>query len=186
MDETEIGIFISIAWFVVLVLAMLLIFYYQNYRTNIIRVEKEKQIIQFQAAVEAEEKQKERIANNLHDEVLPLTAALIHRMDSHIINAKNNNLSQEELKEDYELINQIVLSIRSIARDLIPVTLLNFGLVKTISYYARELNRGDSAVEFENRMDREDLPFSKNAQVNIYRLCMELFNNLRKHANFSY
>lgn len=186
MDKTEIGIFIGLAWVSILTLVMLLIFFYQNYRTKIIKVEREKQLVEFKAAVDAEEKQKERIANNLHDEVLPLIAAFVHRIDLHIRNIENNALTKEELEEDYELINQITLSMRSIAMDLIPVTLLNFGLVKTFEYYAKQLNKGEKAVEFANEMKLKELTFSKNDQVNIYRLCMELFNNLRKHADFSY
>lgn len=148
--------------------------------------EREKQIIAFKAAVEAEEKQKERTANNLHDEIIPLLTVLSRNIELHQRSLKTGELTNEELENDTKLIEKAINSIRSVALDLIPNVLLNFGLIKALEHYVRETNKGFAAIELENSTSFKDSVFDKRTQVNIYRLCMEVLNNLKKHSYYKY
>ena len=177
--ETEIGVFIWLTALAMFTLAAAIVIFHINYRANMLKLEKEKQILAFKAAIEAEENQKERIANNLHDEVIPLM----------IVIGQHADLPREDSNAVIsELVSQSINSIRAIALDLIPKTLLNFGLIKALEQRARFLNSGsNSVVELENNTRFEqDAPFTKNEQVNIYRMCLEILNNLNKHTGYTY
>ncbi len=194
-QQTEIGIFIAIAWLAMLTLATIIIIFYQTYRTNILkkereiqRMEKERQIIAFKTSVEAEEKQKERIANNLHDEIIPLLTVINQNIERHVRDLKNNRLDAESFKMDSELVDQSISGVKAIALELIPKVMLTFGLMRGLESHIRKIdNSGVWAAQFENKSGFEnEVPFTRNDQLNIYRLCLEILNNLGKHAGYSF
>src|SRR5688572_18727833 len=137
--ESKIEITILVAWTVMLALGMVIILFSQNYRTKIVRAEKEKQIAAFRASFEAEERQKEKIANNLHDEIIPLLTALGQNSQLHKKKFLINTLDPNDLEKDFEIVNQAIKAIRSIAMDLIPTTFLNFGLLKALEQYIGQI-----------------------------------------------
>jgi signal transduction histidine kinase len=185
--EGKIEISIIIAWMVVFSLVMVIIFFTLNYKAKINQVEKEKQLLAFKAAFEAEERQKERIANNLHDEIIPLLTALAQNQQQHKKNLDSKRLIVEDFKSDAEIIDQSIKGIKAIALDLIPTIFINFGLLKAIEHYIRKLNTQNTSAELENKTEfNGEMPFSKAEQINIYRLCLEIMNNLQKHAGYTY
>jgi signal transduction histidine kinase len=186
-DQKVIVIFIGMGCLMMLILALVIILFYQHYRSNLLKLEKEKHIMAFKAAVEAEEKQKERIANNLHDEVLPLLLVIRQSIDRHIRNYDRHKIEKESLKTNSELIDQSISEIKAITLDLIPKVLLSFGLIKGLEQYIRQMNSsGVHITELKNKTTfTSEVPFSKSDQVNIYRICLEILNNLQKHAGFT-
>src|SRR6218665_3833531 len=178
-DQKVIVIFIGMGCLVMLILALAIILFYQHYRSNLLKLEKEKHLMAFKAAVEAEEKQKEKIANNLHDEIIPLLLVIRQHLDRHIRNYDHQKIEKESLKTNSELIDQSIAEIKSIALDLIPKVLLTFGLIKGLEQRIRHMNNGGTyAVGIENKTTfSTEVPFTKSDQVNIYRICLELLNN---------
>lgn len=175
----EIEFFIRVAWFFMLALTMIIVVYIFNYRARILKLEKEKQIAVFRAAGDAEEKQKEYIANMIHDEIIHLLVAASQNLEEHTI--ENN-------KKVRVLVEQAVASLKSIAIDLIPKTLFNFGLINALEQHAVLLNTNeDCVIELENSSNfQKESPFTKSDEVTIYRMFLEILSNLRKHAQFSY
>lgn len=178
-SPVELEFFIRMAWFFMLAITLLIFGYIFHYRAKILKLEKEKQIATFRAAVEAEEKQKEQIANMIHDEIIHLLIAATQNLEKHT--AENNQKVRI-------LIEQVVSSLKSIAIDLIPKTLFNFGLIHALEQHAVLLNTNeDCVIELENLSSfQNESPFSKKDEVTIYRMFLEILNNLRKHAHFSY
>lgn len=177
-------------------LALLILTIYNVYRKRILEkeaelriIEKEKQVELFKAAAEAEEGQKEKIAKNLHDGVIPGITACQRSILKNIKDyEKNQTLDLIRVKKDMQSLNEIVDNIRNVSHDLIPGTLLSFGLIKALSYYLDQIkDTGDSKADFENlSVFDEEIPFSKTDQLHIYRICLEILNNLYKHAHYKY
>lgn len=143
-------------------------------------IEHEKELQMIKATIEAEEKQKQKIVNNLHDEIKPLLVLLRHNIDKNAI--------KNDIKPELELIDKIVEGIRTSCLDLIPAFLSKFGLAKSLEDYLFKLDNSDNIVtEFENKINDNELNrFTKQDILNIYRICLETTSNLVKYADCSF
>jgi len=185
--EVQIEIGVALAWVLPFVLSVVLFFFSMNYKAKILRSEQEKQAVAFKAAIEAEEMLKSRIAHDIHDEVSGKLAVLSQNAERHKMGLQNQTLDPWEFDHDVQLIAQVSSSLQSIAMDLAPPMLTNFGLVKSLSKMVENLSTKSNAIEFQAEEIQEDqLGFSEPERVNIYRVCSEILNNLAKHANFGY
>ncbi|MCD6068656.1 MAG: sensor histidine kinase [Bacteroidetes bacterium] len=193
-NQTDIGLFIalgSVVMFLLVVVIILFVVVYQRKmlekESRIKEIEQEKQIQLFKATVEAEEQLKEKIANNLHDSVNPMLSLLKMNLSMHKRNLEKNKFNPDSFKEDAELIDQAVEGIRSSCRELIPSFLIEFGIIKALDDYIRNLNKNEHIeAVFENRQPgNTDVCLSKQDQLSAYRICMEVLNNLFKHAGYT-
>lgn len=150
-------------------------------------MEQEKQLALFKASVEAEEQQKEKIARNLHDEINPLLAALKFNLSKHRIEARKNQFEPDSLIADSAILDKAIEGIRTTCHDLIPSFLMQYGLIKSLEDYLGHIQQtGDVQVEFENHTTDELLKsFQKQDQLQTYRICLEILNNIFKHAHCS-
>ncbi|MCC6370165.1 MAG: hypothetical protein IT236_04080 [Bacteroidia bacterium] len=165
---------------------MLLVMFYLNYRTKILNKEKESQLAAFKLAVMTEEKMKSTIAYDLHDGVIPTLSALSRNLEQHILNYRDGNFNIHALSNDYQVLIENIAEIRQITHNLVPKMVFNFGCIKAVESFTIGLNSTKYSTGFENKTNFKKIPFSKNEEVNIYRICLEILNNLTNHANYSY
>jgi len=147
-------------------------------------IENEKQIALFKVSIEAEERQKEIIAKNLHDSINPMLSSLKYSLYAHQSDFLNNTFAPANLDKDKQTIDGIIKEIRATCHDLIPANLNEFGLIKTLEDSIKGLNRSKIVAATFNS-DNTSIDFSavpKMDQVNIYRVCQELLNNILKHS----
>lgn len=166
------------------ILVILFIIYFQRKillkEKKLKEIEREKELQMVKATIEAEEKQKEKIVNNLHDEIKPLLVLLKHTIDKNTI--------RDNTKPELELIDKIIEGIRTSSLDLIPAFLSKFGLAKSLEDYLIKLDNSDNIVtEFENKINDNELnKFTKQDILNIYRICLETTSNLIKYSDCSF
>lgn len=186
-NQTSINTLVGITWLVMCGVFAGIVFLYMNHKKTIRAKEREKEMMAFRAAAEAEERQKERIANNLHDEVIPLLAVLIQNSDSNIRDFNNKTFDPLNFTNDKQIAYQLIDSVKAISLELIPKVLLELGLVSALGAYLKRINGENIQVEFENRIDSSKLwSFKKSEEVAIYRICLEVLNNLQKHDQFTF
>lgn len=178
METEAFGLVLAIVVLVIFALVATILIFFAKYKTNILKIEKEKQLALFKAVVDAEEEQKKKIAKNLHDEIMTSTTLLAQYIDNKYIDDTRAT----------ELIEQIMSGLQAISLDLIPKSLFNFGLVKAVEQYVRLLNREDAIdVEIEDNIKEQGtLQMNEQVQVNVYRICLEILNNLKKHVRYSF
>ena len=190
-EITNIKLLITIGIFSTLFIAavvILFVVYYQRKMllkdASIKLMEQEKQIELFKASVEAEEKQKEKIARNLHDEINPILNTLKFNITKHRIKAQKNELDPASMFADEETLNKVIEGIRSVCYDLIPSFFLEYGLIVSLESYVKNVqNMDDISGEFYSDVIPEELEtFSRQEQLNMYRVCLEILNNLFKHS----
>lgn len=183
------GIFITL--FLATVVVLFVVFYQRKMllkEASIKLMEQEKQIELFKASVEAEEKQKEKIARNLHDEINPILNTLKFNLTKHKIKAQKNELDPANMTADEKTLDNVIESIRTICYDLIPSFFLEYGLVVSLESYLKTVqNIGDISGEFNADVIPEEMEsFSRQEQLNIYRVCLEILNNLFKHSGCTF
>jgi signal transduction histidine kinase len=136
---------------------------------NTAKKEKKQQEKFSQDLMQSQEKERTRIAKELHDSVgQKLT----------LIKRKSQNTDQLELAN---LTNNALEEVRSISRGLYPALLKELGLSRSIIQLVDEYDE-QTKLFFTVDIDPIDLYFKESASLNFYRLIQECLTNIVKHA----
>lgn len=131
------------------------------------------------AAIESQEKERTRIAHDLHDDVgMLLTTSRMY------INQLSPGHAEERLAEVSDkvtlLFDEMMRRIRQISHDLRPVILENLGLIEAVESLHEKLEEAGLLFYFTH-----EVPFrlTRNAELVLYRVIQELISNTLKHAH---
>lgn len=140
--------------------------------------EQQQQLI-FNAAIQAEEKERARVASDIHDGVSPMLSALKIYIQS--LKKHDNKEIVDEIHKRIEFtIDETLEGIAEISNNLSPHILRNFGLVKAIESFSKKIK--DIKFDIEaNDIDGLEI----NAETTLYRVTTELINNTLKHSKAS-
>jgi PAS domain S-box-containing protein len=131
--------------------------------------------------VEVEERERRKLACDLHDEIGPQLVSM--RMYLATLLRMGLNDSQKEIHQTViELLDQTITSVRGISANLSPALLERFGLAAAINAecdYARMLFR----VDFKSNI--QTCRLNRKVELMIYRIVKELLNNTKKYAEAS-
>lgn len=170
--------------FTSLVAIILGVFYYQYKKQKTIEIanlQQQQEIIRLQALVEGEEKERQRVAQDLHDGVNGDLVAIKFQLESMEIDSIRPSDSKH-LFRAVEMLDVACQQIRNIAHNLIPPSIKNFGLINAIDQYCKKLdNLHALTIQFIKLGTYIELP--QQIELAIYRVIQELLNNLVKHAN---
>jgi two-component system sensor histidine kinase UhpB len=130
------------------------------------------------AALQAQEKERARVARDLHDEVNQSLTGLLLRLEA-AGDAAPPEL-EAELAETKELAHQAMRELLSLARQLRPTALDDLGLAAAIGGQVEQLARGD--VEAELSVDGDLSGLDDDAQLVVYRVAQEALSNAARHS----
>ncbi|TAJ11960.1 PAS domain S-box protein [Marinilabiliaceae bacterium JC017] len=133
----------------------------------------------FNAVMEAEEKERMRVARELHDGVSPIISAVKLYVQS-MMDSDDENLRAAILQKAGETIDEAIVSLSEISNNLSPHVLQNFGLVVALESFI------DRVKEMHAIKYRLDLKIEKRlppiVEIALYRVIVELMNNSLKYA----
>jgi signal transduction histidine kinase/ligand-binding sensor domain-containing protein len=124
----------------------------------------------FDLANEAERERK-RIARDLHDQTLADLRALMMMSDK--LPAETSEFRAE--------IESVSTEIRRICEDLSPSVLENVGLVAALEFLVHHTTPNYKFSAADNL--EECLKFSPNVQMQIYRIAQEVLTNIKRHSD---
>lgn len=146
-------------------------------------LEREMHVSLIKTALEIEEREKERIYRNFHDEVNPMLRFVMRRIEGHRTTLIKKQLTVDELNEDIDMMLKILESIKTCTYELVPSYLRDVGLFKSLEYVMQKLNlSGGIIATFKINSVTQDLNFSQSKQLNIYRLTLEIITNILTHS----
>ncbi|TXE16145.1 sensor histidine kinase [Psychroserpens burtonensis] len=122
-----------------------------------------------QQLIAAQEQERTRIAKDLHDGV---------GQQITLIKMKAQNSDQTELSG---LAHNALEEVRSISRDLYPVTLKKLGLTDSIEQLLLDLDE-ETDLFISIEIDDVNTSFNETESLNFYRFIQESVNNVLKHA----
>ena len=160
--QNQLLIFVNLL--IVIVLTAVFIYYRnkQKHKNELIKSQNLQEKLRFKAVVDSEEKERIRIAKELHDglgQLLSSAKLNISSLEDNI-NKDDEYLLQNSLK----IIDEAVGEVRSISHNLMPTALMNYGLSEAISELCRRINE------------------SKKSEIILYRIIQEIINNMIKHS----
>jgi PAS domain S-box-containing protein len=131
------------------------------------------------AVISSEEKERLRIARDLHDSVGPYLSAAKLYVQS--MEYSEDERSVKIKKELTELVNLSISSVREISANLGSHVLQSLGLSAAIRKYIEKINP-DGAIQFEMTIP-DHFPFVENVEMALYRVLAELINNSVKYGS---
>jgi two-component system, NarL family, sensor histidine kinase UhpB len=131
------------------------------------------------AVLRAQEIERSRIAQDLHDEVNQALTAILLRLSATIQTAPPR--LQEELRESQALVTQAMEELLHLARQLRPTALDDHGLVPALASQVADF--GDRTGIRANFRRHGTVPkLSDEEQLVIYRVTQESLSNVAQHA----
>lgn len=131
------------------------------------------------ATIRAEENERARISDTLHDSVSQLLYGIRIKLTS-ILGSEN---PAKTMREVYELLDMAVKETRNVSFELAPSVLNDFGLKATIEEMAKRLSTPKMVIK--TKLTRLNERLGLTMEANIFRILQELLNNALKHADAS-
>jgi signal transduction histidine kinase len=173
------GISVSALFLTILFIALFL-----NYRNKKQLQLRNMEINRLKAMMDGEEKERTRIATELHDGVSSQLLAVKLSLSTTLENAKRP-LTPEDFRESMQYLDEAMQDLRHTAQNLIPGNGMVRGLKDMIAQFCHKMDTlGDTEVIFQSygQWEPED-PIQK---LSIYRIIQELVQNSLKHAQAHY
>lgn len=142
------------------------------------RKETEREVLN--AIISTEEKERRRIARDLHDTIGPLLSSIklylstLFKTQSAERKVKLFNLSEEA-------INEAVASVRQITNNLSPQALTDYGIISALNSFIQKLNTS-SHINTEFIVAGFNYRVPQEVELALYRVSTELINNTIKHS----
>jgi PAS domain S-box-containing protein len=132
--------------------------------------------------IEAQEKERTRLARELHDDICQRLAMLSHRIEKA---TKGFGSDQKQMSEQFDQIWQqcssLTADVQALSHELHPSILDNLGLVTAVRSFCREVSEQNGAVvEFEEKDIPSSLP--REVSLSIFRVIQEALHNAVKHS----
>jgi two-component system NarL family sensor kinase len=140
--------------------------------------------IAMQAIMEAEESERRRIAQDLHDSVSQTMSAA--KINLTVIGGELPFINDDQRKRFEKVINLVdygFREVRTISHNMMPWALHKTGLAQVIKQFIENIENEAIAINFFSR--GFDVPFDDTTEIILYRVLQESVNNVMKHANAS-
>lgn len=172
-----------------LLFTIILVFYYRNNRRllkqkeinhqqQLKEIKQQHQLKFTQAMLEGEERERQRVARDLHDGLGGLLAGIKIKLSSQVKTGNNPGFDRVILQLD-----QSIAELRRIARNMMPESLLKSGLEEAINDLCESLTSDEAKIEFQAYGIQKNIPIA--TQANIYRIVQEILSNAIRHAQAS-
>ena len=141
--------------------------------------------IRTKAIIDAEEKERRRIAQDLHDGVGQMLSAA--KLNLSNLESKMVNKTEEQklsIQNALTLVDDSVKEVRAVSHNMMPNTLIKLGLASAVREFITKLGNAPTLkvdleiVGLDNRLDNQ-------VETVLYRVIQEVVNNIIKHAQAS-
>ena len=154
-----------------------------THQLEIQKKDEEMQREMLRATIQSQEEEQRRIARDLHDDLGPMLSAIKLKTGQIKKKMEASNLNVTDADESQQMIDTTITQVRGISHRLFPPVLEYNGLADTIEdmcekIHGDKLNLAFTKPEEYNRISNEK-------ELAVYRVVMELLNNIIRHSQAS-
>ncbi|MBL1222328.1 sensor histidine kinase [Chryseobacterium sp. L7] len=146
-----------------------------NHQQHLNEIEHQHHLKLVQEMLDAEERERQRIGRDLHDGLGGMLAGI------------KMNLTQQQKTEYHNLttvisrLDESVVELRRIARNMMPESLLKIGLETSLRDLCELLQSDETIIDFQSIDITKTIPDA--TQMHIYRIVQELLANAIRHGH---
>jgi two-component system sensor histidine kinase UhpB len=130
-------------------------------------------------ALRAQEDERLRVAQGLHDEVGQVLTGVLLQLDA--VRDASDTDRELAVDETKRAVRQALQDVRRIAQELRPEMLEHLGLVSALTELARRFS-SSSGIQVVRRLHEKLPPLSDEAELAVYRVAQESLTNVARHA----
>lgn len=183
-SENEIKLIFFIGTFLMLFLALCLLFMVLFYQRHLAKIKKKEAELLLKTALKSEKKERKRIAKDLHDAIQSDLNAI--RNYVLLFSKKNRNTETPDLLEAIKTsLEQAIENTRLISYQLMPPLLEISGFNLALRDYFEQLS-ASTGKDFKIDLDLEDNLVSDKISYELFRVVQELTSNMLKHGSITY
>lgn len=150
------------------------------YLQQIESLKKEQLLINYDAILEGQEKERSRLARDLHDGLIGILSGVVMQLSA--LNKSDDRKEQElNMKHIIGRMNEAITEVRNIAHNLMPASLAKLGLDNSLRDLCNSLKSEKTHILYRS-YDLSNT-ISPKMQVTIYRMIQELVVNALKHSD---
>ena len=175
MGEQETNFYQAVL-IVVLLIAVIITYFIITiirYHRRYIRLQKERIL----AEITIQEKERKRIATDLHDGLGPILSSVKLNINSIDIASESDKVIIDRAGKH---IDEIISSMRQISYNLLPNTLERKGLLEALKEFTTLIN-GRKILQIDLQV-LKNFPIPKEKEIHIFRMIQEIVHNTMKHA----
>lgn len=153
----------------------------RSHRQQMLTLERESELQGIKAMMAGEEKERARMAKELHDGLSGLLGTIKLRFSAfqETLTANHQN---HPFSEALDLLDEANSEVRRISHNLMPELLLKYGLIEGLQNYFNNINASATlSIELQSYGINGRLPSS--LELTVYRIIQELINNIIKHSD---
>lgn len=139
------------------------------------RLEKEREVYALNSLIEGQERERTRIARDLHDSI----GGMMSTIKSHLQSLKTDLTSH--YSKTVELIDNASEEVRRISHAMVPASLQVLGLRSAVTDLGQHLENDHLVVDVE--IAGGDQQLAPDRATMVFRIIQELVQNVVKHAN---
>ena len=130
--------------------------------------------------ISAEERERQRIASDLHDGIGQLLSAALMNLNGVAATLREKQIESTFAEKAVELLNESYDEMRNIAHQMAPATLTKNGLVCAVRQITERIDPARLNVYLES-FDYDDR-LDEHTETILYRVIQEIVTNTLKHA----
>ena len=133
----------------------------------------------------AQEDERKRIANELHDSIASSLSGLKFRIEKIGEEMKQGIGNLDSMMELPSKVAEINSEVRRIMADLRPAVLDDLGIVAAVNWFCREYEKTYSPIQVNNRISLSEQDVPDSLRTPIFRISQEAMNNIAKYSGAS-
>ncbi|MFC2111416.1 tetratricopeptide repeat protein [Bacteroidota bacterium] len=164
----------------ILLIIGIVIRYYYRIKIRQQKAQEEHQQQRFKAVIEAEEKERIRIAKDLHDGLGQLLSTAKINMTG-LEGELNDEEDEVLLNNSMALVDEAVTEVRNISHNMMPSALIEFGLTRAIEALTSRINDA-KLIKVSFNYSGLDERLEQSTEIALFRIIQEVLNNMIKHS----
>ena len=152
-------------------------------KIKINELESEKQLLATEAVLKGQEEERTRLARDLHDSLGGMLSGIKMSFNNLKDMLAKNTEDEQVFDRNLDMLDGSIIELRTIAHNLMPESLLKFGLDTSINDYCAKINNSGTLNVNYQSAGMDTFNADQSVIITVYRIIQELINNTMKHAS---